>query len=125
MAEQTWQYDKLQEDGTIKSVFNGTNDPDGKITGKIVINVKAWFDENPKERIRLGWTKHILHDVKEVEYNRQTQFLAKSVMQVDDYTIEDQYFVLDKSEEQLAFEEMLAVAEGGFGGITFFGGDFM
>ena len=116
MAEQKWQYDKLQEDGTIKTIYGDLqNDPDGKLTGHIVMNVKAWFDENPAERIRLGWTKHILHDEKEIDYNKQTQFLSKCIMQVDEYTIEDQFFVLDKSEEQLAFEEMLAVAQGGEG----------
>lgn len=127
MAEnkRNWQYDKLQEDGTIKTIGGDfQNDPDGKITGHIVMNVKAWFDENPEERIRLGWTKHILHQSKEVEYNKQTQFLAKSVRQVDEYTIEDEFFVLDKSEEQLAFEEMLTVANGGEFGITFIGDDF-
>lgn len=128
MAEKKpmWQYDKLQEDGTIKIISGDfTNDPDGKITGRIVMNVKAWFDENPEERIRLGWTKHILHDFKEVEYNRQTQFLTKVPRQVDEWTIEDEFFVLDKSEEQLAFEEMLAVAEGGSSGITFIGDDLL
>lgn len=127
MAEnkQNWQYDKLQEDGKIKTISGDfQNDPDGKITGHIVMNVKAWFDENPEERIRLGWTKHILHQSKEVEYNKQTQFLAKSIRQVDEYTIEDEFFVLDKSEEQLAFEEMLTVANGGEFGITFIGDDF-
>lgn len=127
MAEKKpiWQYDKLQEDGKVKSVYSSTNDTDGTITGHIVMNVKAWFDENPEERIRLGWTKHILHDTEEIEYNKQTQFLAKSVRQVDEYTIEDEFFVLDKSEEQLAFEEMLAVAEGGYGGITWFANDML
>ena len=116
MAEQKWQYDKLQEDGTIKTIYGDLqNDPDGKLTGHIVMNVKAWFDENPAERIRLGWTKHILHYENEVDYNKQTQFLSKCIMQVDEYTIEDQFFVLDKSEEQLAFEEMLTVAQGGEG----------
>lgn len=127
MAEnkQRWQYDKLQEDGKVKTIGSDfINDPDGKTTGHIVMNVKAWFDENPAERIRLGWTKHITHDPEEVEYNHQTQFLTKVVKQVDEYTIEDEFFVLDKSEEQLAFEEMLAVAEGGASGITFIGGDF-
>lgn len=126
MAEQIWQYDKLQEDGTIKTISGDfKNDPDGKITGHIVMNVKAWFDENPDEWKRRGWTKHILHQSKEVEYNKQTQFLVKATRQVDEYTIEDEFFVLDKSEEQLAFEEMLAVAEGGGYGITFIGDDLL
>ena len=80
-----WQYDKLQEDGTIKTISGDfQNDLDGKITGHIVMNVKAWFDENPAERIRLGWTKHILHYESEVDYNKQTQFLSKCIMQVDE-----------------------------------------
>lgn len=115
-----WQYDKLMEDGKVEVIGSYKNDYDGKITGHIVMNVKAWFDENPEERIRLGWTKHLLKDTKDIEYNKQTQFLVKQVRQVDEWTVEDEYFVLDKSEEQLAFEEMLSVAEGG-GGIIFYG----
>lgn len=125
MSESKWQYDKLMEDGKIETISGDWKcDYDGKITGHIVINVKAWFDENPEERKRLGWIKHILHDNKDIEYNKQTQFLTKMVKQIDEYTIEDEYFVLDKSEDQLAFEEMLAVAQSGEYGISFIGGDF-
>lgn len=120
-----WQYEKLQEDGQIKTISGDFhNDPDGKLTGHVVMNVKAWFDENPEERKRLGWIKHITGDASKVEFNKQTQFLSKSTRQIDPYTIEDQFYVLDKSEEQLAFEEMLAVANGGEFGITFFGDMF-
>lgn len=49
----TWSYEKLDEEGKIKTIAGDyTNDADGKITGRIVMNVKAWFDENPEERIR-------------------------------------------------------------------------
>lgn len=118
----SWQYDKLQEDGSIKTIAGDfQNDYDGSITGKIVMNVKAYFDENPDEWKRLGWTKHILHSPKEVDYNKQTQFLVESTKQVDEYTIEDEYLVLDKSEEQCAFEEMLSVAQGASATFTFYG----
>ena len=50
-------YMRLKEDGTIEHC--PTYDYDGKITGKIVVNVQAYFDENPDERKRLGWIKHI------------------------------------------------------------------
>lgn len=115
MAELKWHYEKLDEKGEIKQVTNYTNDADGKITGKYVMNVKAYFDENPEEYKRLGWTKRIKHDAKEIEYNKQTQFVVKSTRQIDPYTVEDELHVLNKSEEQLAFEEMLTVAQGGDG----------
>lgn len=113
MAEPSWQYEKLMDDGTIKTIsYDIMNDTDGSITGRIVINVKAWFDENPEYWQSHGWTKHITHDTNDIEYNRQTQFLTRATRRVDAYTIEDVYYVLDKSEEQLAFEEMLSVANG-------------
>ncbi len=119
MADLKWHYEKLDDEGKVQRVYSGTNDADAKITGKHVINVKAYFDEHPEEWKRLGWIKHIEHDPKEIEYNKQTQFVVTSTRQVDPYTVEDELHVLDKSEDQLAFEEMLAVAEGG--GIVFTG----
>lgn len=118
-----WDYEKLDEDGKLKSVNYYTNDTDGKITGKVIINVKAYFDENPDEWKRLGWTKHLHPSAKGVEYNHQTQFLSKGTRRVDEYTVEDVYYIIDKSEEQLEFEEMLSVAQGE-GNIIFYGGDF-
>ena len=119
MAERNYYYERYREDYTAERCPQ--DDKDGKISGHIIINLPAWFDENPEERIRLGWIKHITHDTKEIDYNRQTQFLVKSVRQIDEFTVEDVYNVLTKSEEQLAFEEMLAVASwGNDGGIVFF-----
>lgn len=113
MAEPSWRYEKLQDDGKIKTVSGDfTNDTDGSLTGRIVMNVKAWFDENPEYWKSNGWTKHIMHNSKDIEYNKQTQFLSCAPRQVDEYTIEDIYYILDKSEDQLAFEEMLSVANG-------------
>lgn len=103
-----WRYEKLDENMELQ--YCPMDDKDGSVTGHIVLNVPAWFDENPEERIRLGWIKHIYHDEDEIEYNRQTQFLVISTKQVDEYTIEDVYHILDKSEDQLLFEEMLSVA---------------
>ena len=108
MAGRNWRYEKLKENYEVE--FCPQDDKDGSVTGHIVMNVTAWFDENPEERIRLGWIKHITHDTDEIEYNHQTQFLVRSTKQIDEYTIEDEYHVLDKSEEQLLFEEMLSVA---------------
>ena len=48
-------------------------------------------------------------------HNRQTQFLVKLLVPVDEYTVQDDYRVMDKSEEQLLFEEMLEIAEGSVG----------
>ena len=118
MAERNWRYERFTEDAEIQSC--PIDDKDGSVTGKFVLNVPAYFDENPDERIRLGWIKHITHYSDEIEYNRQTQFLVRTTKQVDDYTIEDEYHVLDKSEDQLLFEEMLEVATLSGGGMIFY-----
>lgn len=104
MAEQKWTYQKLDENGRIK--YAPTNDFDGSTTGHIVFNVTAWFDENPEERKRLGWVKHILHDTKNIEYNRQTQYLINATKQIDEYTVEDDWKIMDKSEEMMRLEEL-------------------
>lgn len=122
MAKQ-WRYEKLDENLDLKRINEYSNDTDGSITGQHIINVKAWFDENPEERIRLGWIKHYylnLEDLKkEVKYNAQTQNLMVSTKQIDDYTVEDEYHVVNKSEEQLAFEELMAMSNLG-GSFDFF-----
>ena len=108
-----WSYEKLDDQYEMKSC--PSNDYDGSVTGHIVYNVHAWFDENPDERKRLGWIKHIRHSDEEIReivgsWNPQTQNLVTTPIQIDDWTVEDTYHVLDKSEEQLLFEEMLAIA---------------
>lgn len=118
MAERDYYYEKYKEDFTSEQC--PMDDKDGKITGRCVLNLIAWFDENPTERIRLGWIKHLTKDTEKIEYDKQTQFLVKSVRQIDEHTVEDVYHVMTKSEEQLAFEEMLAVASWGSDGITFY-----
>ena len=102
-----WLYEKLQEDGKIKTIAGNHNDFDGSITGYIVFGVKEWFDENPEDRIRLGWTKHIKHNPEKygIEYNKQTQYLEKTVRQIDAYTCEDMYEVKDKTEDMMRREE--------------------
>lgn len=106
MAEKNkWSYQKLDtETGKIK--YAPINDFDGSVTGHIVYGVSAWFDENPEERKRLGWVKHIQHETKDIEYNKRTQYLVKSVKQIDEYTVEDEYHVMDKSEEMMRLEEL-------------------
>ncbi len=115
-----WDYEKLDENGAVKSA--PYHDLDGAVTGHKVLNLKAWLDENPQERIRLGYIKHIRPKSNSVEYNHQTQYLAKSTRQIDEYTVEDVYHVMNKSEEQMALEEMLQGLESieGAGGIVFF-----
>lgn len=118
---QKWRYEKLDENGKIKSA--PMNDMDGKITGRIVYGLRAWFDENPKERIRLGWTKHLYSDYKDIEYNRQTHYCEVSTRQIDPYTVEDVYHIMEKTEDMLLREEL---GGGGYesGGITFYGGEW-
>ena len=118
----TWDYEKLDENYKIKHA--PSNDYDGSVTGRIVFNVAAWFDENPAERIRLGWIKHIHPDTKSVEYNRQSQYLVKSIRQIDEYTVEDVYHVMDKSEEMMRLEELTNREVLDSGGLLFIGGDW-
>jgi len=91
------------------------NDYDGSVTGtgKCVLNVKAWMDENPEERKRLGWIKHIHPDSGKIEYDRQTQYLEWSTEQVDEYTIKDVCHICDKSEEMMRLEELASCINGG------------
>ena len=112
-----WYYEKLDENMELQRCPQ--DDKDGSVTGRIIINLPKWMDENPEERIRLGWIKHLTKDTDELEYNRQTQFVVGTVVQVDEHTVEDVYHVLNKSEEQLLFEDMLEVATGGSGGFIF------
>lgn len=107
----SWYYERMGEDLKIERCPQ--DDKDGKITGKCILNLPKWFDENPAERIRLGWTKHITYDDKEIKEkwpHTQSQYLISSIKQVDEWTVEDDYHVLNKSEEQMLFEEMLSVA---------------
>ena len=107
MAKITHTYEKLDENGKIKPC--PISDFDGSITGHIVIGVRQWFDENPDEARRLGWIKHIYHRPKDlnIAYDRATQYLRKVLKQVDEWTVEDDYVVLEKSEEQMRLEETL------------------
>ena len=60
MAKRTHSYIKLNEDMSVK--YCPRNDVDGSVTGHIVYEVAAWFDENPEERKKLGWIK-IRHSI--------------------------------------------------------------
>lgn len=119
MEEITYRYEKWDaEKGEV--IYCPTDDKEGTVTGKFILNVPRYFDENPEERIRLGWTKHITHNNAEVEYNKQTQFIIWTTKQIDPYTIEDVAHIMTKSEDQLAFEEMLSVASWGDGSVGHF-----
>lgn len=90
------------------------DDKDCKITGKFILNVPKWFDENPEERKRRGWIKHNTFDDKEIKEkwpHTMSQYLIHSVKEVDEWTVEDDYHIMDKSEEQMLFEEMLETAQ--------------
>lgn len=112
-------YEKFNPE-TMETETCPMDDKDGKVTGKFILNLPRWFDENPEARKRLGWIKHISHNASEIlDFDPQTEFVVKSVRQVDAYTIEDVLHVMTKSEEQLAFEEMLSVASWGSDGFVF------
>ena len=110
-----WHYERLKEDGSIISVYNLTNDLDGEYTGRYVLNVKAWLDENPEEAIARGWTKHITWSLEEIQekwpHNTQSEYLLKSLKRVDEHTVEDTYYVIPKSEAMMTLEEMLQVID--------------
>lgn len=104
-------YEKLTADG--KYQYCPANDFDGSVTGHIVINVRAWFDENPEERKRLGWIKHLYYESdaelkKDLpDWDPASQLLVKGTRRIDDYTIQDEYHVIDKTDEIMELEEML------------------
>ena len=104
MEELKWYYEKLNDKGQVERA--PLNDPDGKITGRHIFNLPAWFDENPEERIRLGYVKHITHPVKDIEYNRRTQYLVNALKRIDAHTVEDDWKILDMSEEQMRMSEL-------------------
>jgi len=109
-----WHYEKLDEKGKLISVNTYTIDSKKEYTGRYVVNVKAWFDEHPKEWVARGWTKHVIWSSEEIKekwpHNAQTQLLIRAVKRVDEHTVEDDYHVIDKSEEMMRFEELQAVA---------------
>lgn len=107
MAEEKYSYEKLGENGKMETAGEYTIDHDGSITGHIVVNVKAWFDENPEERKRLGWIKHLHPDPKLIGYDPQQEYLTVTVTQVDEYTVTDTYHIMRKTEQMLALEEIL------------------
>ena len=106
--EPKWCYEKLDEKGRVKTA--PMNDADAKITGRHVFGLKAWFDENPEERKRLGWIKHIRHSTKDIEYDHATQYLINVPKRLDEWTIEDEWRIMEKSEEQMRLSEL------GYGG---------
>ena len=116
-----YSYIKL-EDGKIKNL--PSQDPNGEIlVGRHVMNLKEWMDENPEERKRLGWIKRIHVDTREIEYNKQTQYLQWSYKQIDEFTIEDVCEVIDKTEEMLLLEEINEAIGPFVGGIAFVGAE--
>ena len=102
-------YIKVDENGKFR--YCPVHDYDGSITGRIIIWLSVWFDENPEERKRLGWIKVIDYSQKEIAekypYDKQTQYLVRTEKTVDKYTIEAEYHVMDKSEEMLLLEDMI------------------
>lgn len=111
----TYRYEKMREDNTIQ--YCPLNDYDGSITGTghCIIGLKAWFDENPEQRKKLGWIKHIYYETTDEiladvpEYDARFHYLAKTGVKIDDYTVQDKYNIIEKTEEMMELEEMLEV----------------
>ena len=104
-------YEKLDEN--FKMQYCPANDFDGSVTGHIVINVWAWFDENPEERKRLGWIKHLYYESNDElladlpDWDPASQYLVAGTEKVDEWTVKDVYYTIDKTEEMMLLEEML------------------
>ena len=104
-------YEKLTEDGRYQ--YCPANDYDGSVTGHIVIGVRAWFDENPEERKRLGWIKHLYYTNNDElmadlpDYDPASQYLVYGTEWLDEYTMRDRYYPIDKNEEMMELEEKL------------------
>ena len=107
-----WRYERLDEDGNMQ--YCPAVDVTGEVTGRVVIGVKSWFDENPDERIARGWTKHIHYELDEIKerwpYDPQRQVLLNFPRRIDEHTVEDDYRVIDKSEEFMLMEELYNTA---------------
>ena len=104
-------YEKLGKDG--KHQYCPANDFDGSVTGHIVINVRAWFDENPEEAKRLGWIKHLYYESHEElmkdmpDYDPALHYLISGTKVIDEYTIKDEFHLIEKTEEMMLLEELL------------------
>lgn len=95
------------------------SDIEGEITGHHICGLRAWLDENPEERIALGYIKH--YTVVDPDFDRQTEYITTKTNVIDDYTMEDQIIVHKKSEEMMAQEELNEIEfTGRFGNIVFF-----
>lgn len=114
MEKIEWNYERLRDDGRIE--YCPKDDMSGKITGHKVYGLRAWFDEHPEERKRLGWIKHIQLTHKEIKeqypHNPMTHFIMVTTKPVDEYTVEDEYHIVEKSEEMLWFEELQSMTWG-------------
>lgn len=98
-------YQKLDEN--MELTYLPMHDLDGAITGKIIIGLKAYFDEHEDERKALGWIKHITPNSDEVEYNRATEYIMAVPRWIDEYTMIDDYVVMTKSEDRMVYEELM------------------
>ena len=100
-------YEKLDEN--LDVITCPMNDLDGSITGHIVVGLRQWFDENPEERKRLGWIKHLTPTLKEQlgeDVDLTGKYLTTTLRQIDEYTVEDEYHIMPMSEEMMEFAEM-------------------
>ena len=110
--DEKWYYQRFDPE-TFELKHCPHTDLDGAITGhRGIFDLPSWLDENPEERIRLGFIKHIRADRDAVEYNPQTQYLTRSVRTIDAHTVEDVWTVLDKTEDMLLMEELAAGLHG-------------
>lgn len=108
-----WRYEKLDETGRMQ--YCPHSDPNGEITGQHVIYLKQWFDENPEERKRLGWVKHLYYESNEEfyadypDFNPALQYAVPGTKIIDEWTIMDSYDLADKTDEMKELEAMFEI----------------
>ncbi len=108
-----YRYERIDENNKLQ--YCPLNDYDGSIskTGNCIIGLKMWFDENPEIRKSLGWVKHWYYEnakeVKEAvpEYDPTQHYLVPSTKMIDEYTAQDEYHIIPKTDEMMELEEML------------------
>lgn len=105
-----YEYKRFDEDGDLE--YAPSCDYDGKITGKIIYNLHQYFEENPEEYIRLGYTKYILNENYPIDY-KGNQLVLTEYKNIDEHTIKAIYHVIDAPEERILIDQLLNSPGGG------------
>lgn len=97
-------YVKLTEDGEME--YLPKNDNNGEITGKIIVDLKSYFDENPELWKQLGWFKIIEPEYEKLDFDKQTERYDIATKRIDEFTFERYPVFRKKTEYELMCEEV-------------------